>query len=630
MKKFLLPAVAVIFGASSLNAQIFSESFDTEIPTTWTIIDVDGLASTSAQAEWASWAWNEGAGDASSSSWYDNNFTGPTNDWLITPGIAIPATGAFQVEFDASSHEANYLEEYELLYSTTGNTVADFTEAALLSVVDEAEAGTNRKVVLPVAANGQTVYIAIHHTSDDESMLHIDNFLVKELLADDIQMVSLSMNSTIVAGNINVTGTVKNNGANTISSFELSYDAGAGAVSETVTQTINSGATYNFSHSVPLAVATGPIVNLDVCATMAADLDNNNDCLSTTVSAVSSIVQKVTVGEERTGEWCGWCPRGTVALAEMGISNPNDFIGIAVHNGDQMAVSAYDNGIDAFIPPSFPGGGVDRMVEGDPGTFSSMHASRAGEIPPASIDVVSSTDGNTVTVVVTSNFVGGLNGDYRLAAVLLQDGINGLGQTNYYNDGMSGPMQNPNAGSMPNFNWVGAGATVSPVIHDHVAVALGDNQINGAAGSLPTIVNDGDVETHTYTFTQNASWVIGNMHAVGMLVNGSTGEILNAGKSAITGTESLSENFANNFSISAMPNPTNGVANIVVDLAVAAEMNMVIVDVLGNEVYNYGNTTLEAGVHTTKIDLTNNAEGIYFAKVNLNGAVKTVKINVVK
>ena len=46
--------------------------------------------------------------------------------------------------------------------------------------------------------------------------------------------------------------------------------------------------------------------------------------------------------------------------------------------------------------------------------------------------------------------------------------------------------------------------------------------------------------------------------------------------------------------------------------------------------YNYGNKTLEAGAHTTKIDLTNNAEGIYFAKVNLNGAVKTVKINVVK
>ena len=105
-------------------------------------------------------------------------------------------------------------------------------------------------------------------------------------------------------------------------------------------------------------------------------------------------------------------------MAEMAISNPNDFIGIAVHNGDPMAITNYDLGYSPDFT-GYPHGAVDRIVGGDPSSFSAMHTARASEIPPASIDVVSSTDGNTVTVVVTSTFVGGLNGDYRLAAVLL-------------------------------------------------------------------------------------------------------------------------------------------------------------------------------------------------------------------
>jgi len=60
------------------NAQLISESFDTAIPATYTIIDVDGLTSTSGQSADASFSW--GGGEALSSSWYDNNGTGPTDD----------------------------------------------------------------------------------------------------------------------------------------------------------------------------------------------------------------------------------------------------------------------------------------------------------------------------------------------------------------------------------------------------------------------------------------------------------------------------------------------------------------------------------------------------------------------
>jgi hypothetical protein len=413
-----------------------------------------------------------------------------------------------------------------------------------------------------------------------------------------------------------------------VNSIEVTWDDGSGSNSATFPVNLNYGDTYDFVHSVPLVAAGGMTYDIIVCVVANSDADPSNNCLGAIISAVSELVPKVTVGEEKTGEWCGWCPRGAVALANMSLSNPSDFIGIAVHNGDAMTVSSYDGSIDDYIPGGYPGGGVDRVESGDPGNFLQMHNARASMIPPASVSVNSETNGSTATVTVSADFVGSLSGDYRLAVVLIEDAVSGSGQSNFYNDGQSGAMAFPNTGSMPNFNFVGGGATVTPVLHDHVARALGSNQINGAPGSLPNSISSGSNHTYSYTFPINPSWSPWKMHAVGMLVNGSTGEILNAGiTSGVLGLNDLAEN---NFNVSAIPNPTNGVSNIIVDLDVSAQMSIVVVDVLGNVVYNMAGTEIAAGSYKASVDLSNNANGVYFAQVVLNDTVKTVKIIVEK
>jgi hypothetical protein len=73
----------------------------------------------------------------------------------------------------------------------------------------------------------------------------------------------------------------------------------------------------------------------------------SNNTLSANATTLTSIPEKFTVGEEKTGSWCGWCPRGAVALAQME-TTPN-FIGIAVHNADPMTISSYDGGIGTYI-----------------------------------------------------------------------------------------------------------------------------------------------------------------------------------------------------------------------------------------------------------------------------------------
>lgn len=543
------------------------------------------------------------------------------NEKLISAPFVVPTNGILSFDYVLPG---GYGETAEVGISIDGGTSST-------QVINLAPAGDWTTASANISSYaGQTVNIVWNYNDQGVwaygLMLDDVDVFIPEMV--DMEMTALTTISTVVAGNTSITGTVTSFGADLVTSIDVTWNDGSGANSATFPVNLNYGDTYDFTHPTPLNAAVGTAYNLDVCVVAAGDADVNNDCMQTTVSAVSALVPKITVGEEKTGEWCGWCPRGAVALADMSLSNPSDFIGIAVHNGDAMAVSSYDGNIGNYVPGGYPGGGVDRVVSGNPADFLAMHNSRANMVPPASVSVTGTSDGTNVTVTVSADFVGSLSGDYRLAVVLVEDGVAGAGQANYYNDGAAGPMAFPNTGSMPNFNFVGGGATVTPVLHDHVARALGSNQINGAPGSLPASISAGTTHSHTYTISQNASWAAYKMHAVGMLVDASTGEILNAGISS--SALGLNDVKATSFNVSAIPNPTNGVSNIVVDLAVAAEMSLVVVDVVGNVVYSMENTDLAAGSYQTSVDLSNNANGVYFAQVVLNGTAKTVKIIVEK
>src|SRR5699024_9086047 len=90
-----------------------------------------------------------------------------------------------------------------------------------------------------------------------------------------------------------------------------------------------------------------------------ADADSSNDMGDALTYVVSQDVTKMVVFEEGTGTWCGYCPRGIVAMEYM-YDNSNqfpNFIGIAVHNQDPMMVAEYDNGANF---PGFPNSNVDR------------------------------------------------------------------------------------------------------------------------------------------------------------------------------------------------------------------------------------------------------------------------------
>lgn len=631
MKKILLSIAAVSF-SFGLSAQFYSEDFEgvtvPALPSGWTQVTVatDGgyktsTDMTSAYFDFPAHTQYVGTND-------DDCNCDKANEELISDPITL-SSGSFILSFEYVLG-AYYGETAEVGISVGGS----YTQLAIIPPTNSngPHVWTNASFDISSYA-GQTVNIVwIYHDNNDwGSGLMIDDVSVAQPAAVDMAMTAITVAPTVAAGATSITGTVTSNSASTITSIDISWNDGSGANSETFAVNMNYGDTYDFTHATALNTTGGQTYNVDVTVSAAGDADASNDMLSTSISAVSSVVPRVVVGEEKTGEWCGWCPRGAVALAEMALSNPDDFIGIAVHNGDGMTVSSYDGNIGNYIPGGYPGGGVDRVIEGDPSAFATMYNARKTHIAPASVSATGTYDANTISVDITADFVGSLSGDYRLAAILIADSVVGAGQGNYYSGGGSGPMAMPNVGSMPNYDFAGGPQTVNPYYHDHVAIALGDNEINGVSGSLPSSLSDGDSKSYTYTFPRNANYNMGKVHVVGMLVNGSTGEILNAAKGNLTSTAvGVAEIASSSFNVNVYPNPTNGVSNLLVELEEAGSISINVVNILGETVYSLESNKSNAGYYSTTVDLSNQPNGIYLAYVTINGKQKSVRINLTK
>ena len=375
MKKLLLSAVA--FGALlTTQAQtFFSESFDTEIPTTWTILDEDGLTSSSPQSAYASWAWNSNSERASSTSWYDNSGTGPTDDWLITPQISIPATGTNLLSFFGTSNEPNFLEEYEVLVSTGGTNTVDFTDT-LLSVTDESDNGTTHSLDLS-SYNGQDIYIAFHHISDDESLLSIDDVECATLPNNDLELASINVDSGL-EGDRTFSIDVENTGSSTITDFDVewSWDGSAPTVENVTGVSLNYGDVHTISVQVN-GITPG---NGDFTAeiTTADDVATNNTLSETFIFdvPVPQYVANDSYGNEfdlhaalSSGQaivldfmasWCGPCESSTPEISEFVENNGSgdenvEALAITVEQNDDAATL---NGLDwnggFYEYPKFP------------------------------------------------------------------------------------------------------------------------------------------------------------------------------------------------------------------------------------------------------------------------------------
>ena len=409
---------------------------------------------------------------------------------------------------------------------------------------------------------------------------------------------------------------VINLGSMPINSFDIDFIYNGNTITESVTGiNLNTIASYqtNFSNIISLLPGTNNceavIYNING---LGADDNPTDDNLVSQTQAITPASGKLVIGEEATGTWCGWCPRGAVALNWMDHDFEGYWQGIAVHNGDPMTNTDYDNGIGTAIS-GYPSGIVDRGADINPADFKEDFLQRIVVQPKALLVNGAEIIGNTLKVNVNVSFQNSINGNYKVACVIVEDSVTGVGpsysQANAYSGGGAGPLVD-----VDGTDWANKPnpTPYTEMIYRHVARAIAPN-FEGQILSN-TMYNQGDQETLCFEFTLDSQWDTSQIHIVSMLID-DTDRIDNGYSSTIN--EAVTEGYIACVSsiegnelngpdiINVYPNPTK--ENIIIS-NIKEELELKIYDLQGKLVL------IKKVNNLSKVNLSELSKGVYNLK----------------
>lgn len=241
--------------------------------------------------------------------------------------------------------------------------------------------------------------------------------------------------------------------------------------------------------------------------------------------------------EEYTGLWCGYCPRGYVALETMKELYPDQFVGIAYHSGDDMSTEVdFPNS-----PDGFPAGFINRNQNINLAKIYDTWPAIAATLAPCDIEVkVEWTDDShtAVKATSTSRFLSDqTNADYGVSYVLVIDRLSDPSwkQSNYYAPAEGAePQDNPD---MPgDWGYLFTHGTNPMTGLEFNDVALASSGSDGMQGSIPTAITAGEEYSHVYTFDiaslSGETTALINQHpdlmrVVGIIIDRKTGRAVN-------------------------------------------------------------------------------------------------------
>lgn len=334
---------------------------------------------------------------------------------------------------------------------------------------------------------------------------------------------------------------IRNLGLTNVTSFDVDFEYNGNTITENISglnMVTLDVYQVNFNNSISLISGTNPAVATVYNVNgLGPDDEPLDDQMTINIEAITPAAGKLVIGEEATGTWCGWCPRGAVALNWMDNDYEGYWQGIAVHNGDPMTDANYDNGMAPYIG-GYPSGMVDRGQEIDPGAFKNDFLQRIIIEPNGVITNGAELIGDTLLKVnLTVDFQNSVSGNYKLACVLVEDSVTGTTpqyyQSNSYSGGGSGSLID-----VDGTDWANKPSNVpaSQMVYRHVARGIAPSFTGSSLAN--TSYNSGDTETLCFEFTLDPSWDLSKIHIVGMLIdNGNM--IDNSSSSSIDDAENL-------------------------------------------------------------------------------------------
>jgi len=341
--------------------------------------------------------------------------------------------------------------------------------------------------------------------------------------------------------NFNITANVKSYSTVDITSLKVSCQINNGtAIERTISvDTIPPGKNANISIPIDAITTAGayPLTNLKILEVNgmpngSAFVDKT---LASEIRVVKGIFPRKVVMEEGTGTWCGWCIRGAVGMALMKEKHPDTFIGIAVHcnsgagQTDPMRVAAYnDYMVSNFFTSGFPEAVFDRKADliGDPYyEAEAFYQSEMATDPVAGIQLSGGFINDYKTSIalktVTTFDISSNNANFKFAYVLIENGVTGYSQQNYYSGGSNGIMG----------GYETKPEVVTDMVYDEVARAI----YSDPTGIVGSVTEMQPLEHNYVIYIPSTIKNKSQLEVVVLLLNANTGEIENADKIKVSG-----------------------------------------------------------------------------------------------
>lgn len=483
----------------------------------------------------------------------------------------------------------------------------------------------------PIGGNNQAGFWV-----DDVSFSHTPYTL--PLVNAGVSTIGVMNPATRTPGNISgivgqtrpMSATIRNLGTTTITSFSIALSFNSVVQNQTVSSvSIPSLGVYHVTFNTPVTMISGvntAIVTVSNVNGIGPDGDLTDD-VNTATGNVTTVPApgKMVLGEEGTGTWCQWCPRGAVYMDYMAESYDGFWAGVAVHNGDPMTDATYDAGMGGLIS-GYPSGLVDRGPEEDPSGFEAEFLTRVVIAPHALIEngAQYNTAGDSLYVSLTYTFTQAANAQYKVACILTEDsvtGTSGYAQSNAYAGGSAGPMGG--------FESLPSSVPAAQMNYNHVARGIAPS-FAGYAG-FPATVPVSSVITFNFAFAIPAGWDTSMLHIVGVLFDPagladnasstSVGEAISNGY--VTGIGEIgAQTPAQPDDMNVYPNPSTGQSYVELNLTTPQEVIMTVRDITGKVVAqrNYGELY---GAQILPINTEEFAEGMYTVEI-MTGEVRHV------
>lgn len=631
MKKTLLFLAAVLTIGFAANAQVafhenFNEWADGTVPTGWVTYG-DNL--TNYYNDFSN-TWEAYQQMMICITWTLESAS--VDRWLVTPSINVPSTNPMLV-FDVLGvnygPDSPFAESLKIMVSTTDNQKASFS---VLEDLGELAAGESQIAVNLSNYAGQNVYLAFACYTADGMYFFLDNVEVKTMHANALSLVEVTaQNYSPMGQTFPVNVTVKNEGFNPLTAFEITYNMDNGTDENISVSGINVATfgtyTYTINANAPAQPST-PTVYVAVSEPNGYDDpdDTDNDgSASTTVYDPSMTTERTSLLEHFTTAVCQYCPSG--------------------HERLEAAIPAYESRI-AWVA-HHTGYYTDDLTIPESETITALYGADGTWAPAKSLDRKHEFCLDEVGVVGSVSDVATLQQEF--AAALASPAFATIGitdltydpQTRELNFTVQGQFVSAFTGAQPSLTVIltedsiimrqqSTGSVIQQYQHNHVArkfltSAWGDDDAFGTTGA-------GDGYSQDFTFTLPTNLRANKCRLVAFISNyGPTilqREVMNATKSdfLMTGDDPTNVGITSteaSVNVRTYPNPATAMAYVNAESTIRGfEM----VNTLGQKVMSSENVNVDV----LEINVSDLAAGVYYIKVFTDKGVATESISVVK